>query len=135
MAIVSFKNENPLQSGQACVWKAELADNRVTLWFQCSNGKLVREGYRLYKAEDVQKLQAAVKAVLGEVPEAFDTDSLIGKHCCVRLEERPWREGQNWIGVAEVTPCTTTKRPVILKSIDDKKRVDDTPIINPDDLM
>ena len=109
MAIVSFGNNKPLQSGKAHVWNAELEGNKVTLWFEMANGKVIRENYRLHKENEVEKLKAAVEAILGNVPEEFDTRNLIGKPCNVRLEERPWMEGRTWTGVAEVTPWREVK--------------------------
>ena len=53
MAIVSFGNNKPLQSGKACVWNAELVGNKVTLWFEFGNGKVIRENYRLHKEDEV----------------------------------------------------------------------------------
>ena len=106
MAIVSLgkqDNSKSFQSGKAIIFDAKLQGNKVTLWFEMKNGSVIRESYRLYKEEEVAKLKAAVKAILRNVPEEFDTGNLIGKPCRVQLEERPWLEDRAWTGVAEVT--------------------------------
>ena len=105
MATLSFKkNVNEYPSGKATVKKEELIGNRITLWFELVNGNLVRESYRLNYPVEEEKFKQAVQAILGEIPETFDTQDLVEKVCTVKLEERPWQEGRNWTGVAEVTP-------------------------------
>lgn len=105
MAKISFdQNTNEYPSGKAIIKKEEVLGSRVTLWFELANGKLVRESYRLNYPVEEEKFKQAVQAILGEIPETFDTRDLVGKVCTVKLEERPWQEGRNWTGVAEITP-------------------------------
>ena len=120
MAIVSLGKNNkqkPFQSGKGIILDAKLQGNIVTLRFEMHNGKVVREDYRLYKDDEVEKFKAAVEAILGDVSETFDTDALIGKPCNVRLEERPWLEDRKWTGVAEVTPWRETGTPIVRRII------------------
>lgn len=118
MAKLSFNNNNnQYQSGKATISKAELEENKVTLWFELAAGKVVRENYRLNKTEEVKKLKAAVRAILGDVPQEFDTNDLVGKCCDVELEERPWKEGRTWTGVAEVKPWIKLGKHEVVKSV------------------
>ncbi len=133
MAIVSFGNNKPFQSGKAHVWNAELQGNKVTLWFEMANGKVIRENYRLHKEDEVENLKAVVEAILGDLPEEFDTRSLIGKPCLVRLEERPWMEGRTWTGVAEVTSCREEKKPTIRTIIPSSSESDIDDLFEDDD--
>lgn len=120
MAIVSFGKQT-YQSGKATIFKAEYEKEKVILGFEMENGKVVRETYRLWVEEEAERLQAVLQVLLGGQSETFDTDLLIGKTCYARLEERPWQDGRNWIGVAEVTPVreAAQKTGRVLASTDD----------------
>lgn len=113
MAKISFnQNDNEYPSGKAIIKKEEVLGSRVTLWFELTNGKLVRESYRLNYPVEEDKFKQAVETILGELPESFDTRELVGKVCTVKLEERPWQEGRNWTGVAEVRPWDIAKNKI-----------------------
>lgn len=117
MAIISFDNtQNIYKSGKAKVRKAELENSTVTIWYEFENGKVIRENYRLSKANETDKLRAAVEALLGSTPTHFDTNTLIGLPCFVQLEDRPWTEGRTWKGVSEVLPLCDETRPESIKN-------------------
>ena len=100
--MVSLDNKYNYKSGKAKVWKAVVEIDKVTIWFLLENGTIMREYYRLSKADDKAKLHAAVEALLGSTGPDFDTNALIGLPCYVRIEERPWKEDKTWICVVEV---------------------------------
>ena len=64
---------------------------------------------------------------MGDLPAEFDTRSLVGKPCNVRLEERPWMEGRTWTGVAEVTSCREETKPTyrIIEPNSSERDIDD----------
>ena len=104
MAIISFETKNPYQSGNATVSNVQFESNRVTIWFKLTNGKAIREYYRLSKPREKERFLDVVITLLGSTPDEFDTDTLIGLTCYVQLENRPWKEGKSWTGVAKVLP-------------------------------
>ena len=123
MATISFnQNINEYPSGKAIIKKEEVLGNRVTLWFELTNSKLVRENYRLNYPAEEEKFKQAVRAILGEIPEMFDTQDLVGKVCNVKLEERDWQEGRKWTGVAEVKPWHTGAESISKNKIEHEEK-------------
>lgn len=121
MATISFnQNINEYPSGKATIKKEEVLGNRVTLWFELTNSKLVRESYRLNYPVEEEKFKQAVQAILGEIPETFDTQHLVGKVCNVKLEERDWQEGRKWTGVANVTSWQIEPKTTMNKATESK---------------
>ncbi|KJR45912.1 hypothetical protein UF75_3715 [Desulfosporosinus sp. I2] len=104
MAIISFDSINPYQSGNATVSDVQFESNRVTIWFKLTNGKAIREYYRLSKPREKERFLDVVTTLLGSTPDQLGTDTLIGLTCYVQLEDRPWKEGKTWSGVAKVLP-------------------------------
>ncbi len=104
MAIILLNDIEHYTSGTATIHKVVGTPQKITLWFKFANEKIIRENYRLSNQEEYAKFKEAVNAILGEIPRQLDTDTLVGRTCYVEIEERPWKEGQNWTGVAKVLP-------------------------------
>lgn len=104
MAIVSF-DEIEYQSGEAVVKEVEVAGNIVRIWFKLEDGQFIRETYRMGFQKERNRLKAVAEVFFGDVTGEIDLEEMVGQTCLIELEERPWKEGQPWIGVRKVLPA------------------------------
>lgn len=104
MSIIVLNDTDHYTSGEVTVHKAVVSYQKVTLWFKFANQKVIRENYLLSNPVDHAKFKEVVNAILGEIPQQLDTDTLVGHRCYIEIEERPWKKDQHWTGVAKVLP-------------------------------